>query len=142
MPTVTIRLSALQNWAHMRPPGYVEDVVSRSRLRPDGKLELPIEEYEALRAKYDSQPPGGAGTELKAILNGMGFKRRKGCKCERRARFMDRMGVEWCLQNIDTIVGWLREEHGRKKTVIPFMRLAAEQLVRLAIRRARKKGNR
>ncbi len=120
----------------------MEDVVSRSRLRPDGKLELPIEEYEALRAKYDSQPPGGAGTELKAILNGMGFKRRKGCKCERRARFMDRMGVEWCLQNIGTIVGWLREEHGRKKTVIPFMRLAAEQLVRLAIRRARKKGNR
>ena len=83
---------------------------------------------------------GGAGAELKSLLSWLGLKAAKGCKCERRARYMDHMGCDWCEQNIQTIVGWLREEHDRQKMMIPFSSLAAEQLVKLAIRRARKKG--
>lgn len=53
---------------------------------------------------------------------------------------MDRMGCEWCEQNLDTIVGWLKEEHQRRKMLVPFSAMAARQVVKLAIRRA-KRGN-
>lgn len=84
--------------------------------------------------------PGGAGTELKSLLGWFGMKPTPGCKCERRARLMDTKGCDWCEQNLAEIVGWLQEEHGRQGISLPFVALAAEQLVKLAIRRARKKG--
>lgn len=83
----------------------------------------------------------GAGAELKQLLAILGVRPAEGCKCEKRARRMDLMGCDWCEQNITTIVGWLQEEHARQKVLVPFIPLAAEQLVRLAIRRARKRGN-
>lgn len=83
----------------------------------------------------------GPGAELKAILSWLGFKASPGCKCNKRARYMDQMGCDWCEQNTDKIVGWLREEHERQKSIVPFIPSAVEQVVKFAIRRARKKGN-
>lgn len=83
----------------------------------------------------------GAGTELKGLLSQMGFFAAANCRCEQHARAMDAMGPDWCEENISQIVGWLKEEHAKRQSIIPFIPLAAEQLVRLAIRRARKKGN-
>lgn len=83
---------------------------------------------------------GGAGTELKSLLGWFGMKPTKGCKCERRARLMDSRGCDWCEANLAEIVSWLQEEHERQKILIPFVPKAAESLVKLAIRRARKKG--
>ena len=82
-------------------------------------------------------PSRGPGSELKKILASFGIKPEKGCKCERRARYMDKMGCDWCEQNMSQIVGWLQEEHARTKSLLPFVSFAAEKLVRLAIRRAR-----
>ncbi len=97
---------------------------------------------------YVLVPPGavqaasvsGPGYELKRVLASIGIRPGPGCKCNARAAKMDAMGCDWCEQNIQTIVCWLREEHARQKMLIPFSSLAAEQLVKLAIRRARKKG--
>lgn len=80
----------------------------------------------------------GPGTELKRLLRTAGFKRRPGCRCDRRARWMDRRGTAWCRRHQDVIVGWLREEARRCR--LPFSVTAARQLVRLAIVRAEKKG--
>lgn len=82
----------------------------------------------------------GAGTELKKILGMLGIKPEKGCQCNKRARYMDKMGCDWCEQNLDKIVGWLKEEHERRKMMLPFSAVAARQVVKLAIRRA-KRGN-
>jgi hypothetical protein len=49
---------------------------------------------------------------------------------------MDRQGVEWCGDNIDTIVGWLREQAQARG--LPFLDAAGRMLVRRAIRNARK----
>ena len=49
---------------------------------------------------------------------------------------MDHKGADWCRENIDTIVGWLREE--AEKQSLPFSELAARMLVLYAIRRAAK----
>lgn len=138
MPAVIrVRIDAVRDAAQRRLPGYVEDVL-KSASRQDGvHAWLDKAEYERIASEYHIH---GAGAELKTLLAAMGMRPAKGCKCERRARHMDRMGCDWCEQNVPTIVGWLQEEHARQKLLVPFISLAAEQLVRLAIRRARKKG--
>jgi len=83
------------------------------------------------------QPPGrGAGAELKKMLHKVGINPVGPCQCNARAAQMDAMGPDWCEENLETIVGWLREEAERRK--LPFLAPAARMLVKLAIRKARK----
>lgn len=93
------------------------------------------------------RPPGseykpvgyGPGTELKKLLASMGITATESCPCSARAREMDnREQAEpgWCAANIDTIVGWLREEAGRRE--LPFIEAGARLLVHAAIKRAKK----
>jgi hypothetical protein len=83
----------------------------------------------------------GPGAELKALLRRyLRIVTKPGCKCNTRARMMDERGCQWCLDNLDEIVGWLQEEHTRQKILLPFVPLAAKQLVKLAVRNAKKKG--
>lgn len=85
------------------------------------------------------QPAGaGPGTELKKILAGWPFRivATPNCSCNAKARTMDAKGIEWCEQNLDTIVGWLREEAAKRK--LPFVDMAGRLLVKRAIRNARK----
>jgi len=82
--------------------------------------------------------PSGPGTELKLILKKFGI-RAKGCGCTSRAAEMDRRGPEWCRENIDRIVGWLRGQARKRK--LPFSRSAAKILVRLAIRNSERRQN-
>lgn len=81
-------------------------------------------------------PARGPGTELKKLLAKIGIKDIEGCACKAHAEEMDAKGPDWCAANLETIVGWLREESERRK--LPFSATAAGWLVRLAIRRARK----
>ena len=46
------------------------------------------------------------------------------------------LAEDWCEQNIDTIVGWLREEAEKRK--LPFVAVGAKLLVKRAIAAARK----
>jgi hypothetical protein len=79
------------------------------------------------------------GTELKALLKTIGIVASPTCSCNKRAKVMDEKGCDWCEEHIDEIDGWLAEE--AKKRKLPYVSLAGKTLVRLAIRRARKKGN-
>ena len=54
---------------------------------------------------------------------------------------MDARGPDWCLENIDQIVGWLREEHERRKILLPFSAVGARVLIRTAVRNARRTMN-
>lgn len=85
--------------------------------------------------------PQGPGTELKAILKKVGIEAKPGCACNKRAAYMDKMGPDWCEENMDQIVGWLKEEHERQKIALPFIDVAARMVVKRAIRNARKKAN-
>jgi hypothetical protein len=58
-------------------------------------------------------PPAGPGTELRALLAGLGQDGRGGCSCAARVRRMDEWGVAGCKANRAEIVGWLREERAR-----------------------------
>ena len=81
---------------------------------------------------------GGAGTELKKMLGRIGIRSTPSCKCNARAREMDIRGVLWCANNVETIVGWLREESKRRR--VPFVPVAGRLLIRRAIANARRAG--
>jgi hypothetical protein len=80
----------------------------------------------------------GPGTELKKLLAGWPFLFVAGadCKCNQRARYMDEMGCDWVVENIDECVGYLRESAADRG--LPFIELAARLLIRRAIRNARR----
>jgi hypothetical protein len=81
-------------------------------------------------------PAAGPGTELKKLLARVGITATPDCACNARAAEMDRQGVEWCEQNVDTIVGWLREQAEARG--LPFLDVAGRMLVRRAISNARR----
>ena len=81
-------------------------------------------------------PAHGPGTELKKLLALIGITAAPDCACNAHAAEMDRQGVEWCAANLDTIVGWLREQATARG--LPFLDAAGKMLVRRAIRNARK----
>lgn len=81
-------------------------------------------------------PTHGPGTELKKLLKKVGITASPDCSCNARARLMDERGIEWCEQNLDEIVGWLREEASKRG--LPFMDMAGRMLVNRAIKNARK----
>ena len=81
-------------------------------------------------------PSGGPGTELKRLLARVGITASPDCACNARAAEMDRQGVDWCEANVETIVGWLREQATARG--LPFFKAAARLLVRRAIANARK----
>lgn len=81
--------------------------------------------------------PCKPGTALKHLLQRFGISSDEpGCQCKSRANLMDRQGCEWVEANVDTVVGWLREE--AHKRGLPFIDAAGKILVREAVRRARK----
>lgn len=90
--------------------------------------------------KAEPLPPAplthGPGTELKKLLARVGITATPDCSCNARAAEMDRQGVEWCEANLDTIVGWLREQAEARG--LPFLDLAGRLLVRRAIANARR----
>ena len=107
-------------WHTLPPPGVIRSCGGESH-RPS------------------SPPPaGGPGTEIKKLLARVGITATPDCACNARAAEMDRQGVEWCEANIDTIVGWLREQAEARG--LPFLDLAGRLLVRRAIGNARKTG--
>ena len=58
------------------------------------------------------------------------------CSCKAHALEMNEHGNDWCEQNIDTVVGWLREEASRRG--LPFMDALGKLLVGRAIKKSRK----
>lgn len=73
----------------------------------------------------------GVGFELEKLIKKLHLKPAAGCKCASRIQRMNTEGVDWCSNNIDTIVGWLEEEADRAK--LPFNRTVAKLLIRRAI---------
>jgi len=119
-------------------PGYAERVNRYVVKSNETHVFIPRADYEALRTFYGATT-SGPGTELKALLKTIGIVAKPNCSCNKRAKVMDEKGCDWCEENIDEIDGWLAEE--AKKRKLPYISLAGKTLIRLAIRRARKKGN-
>ena len=84
-------------------------------------------------------PNPGKSPELKKLLARVGITASPDCSCNARVAEMDRREQEtpgWCEANLDTIVGWLREQAEARG--LPFLDLAGRLIVRRAIANARR----
>jgi len=133
---ITLSLASLAKTAEKRPPGYLEDVLSRAEVDGD-KVVITSEQYKLLRAKYrQPEHTSGPGTELKALLSKIGITSSPTCSCNKRASLMDARGIPWCEENVETICDWLQEEAAKRN--LPFLRSAGKLLIRMALRNAKK----
>ena len=60
----------------------------------------------------------------------------QGCSCRRHALEMNEKGNDWCQENIDTIVGWLKDEAQKRK--LPFLDSIGKMIVNRAIKKSRR----
>jgi hypothetical protein len=79
---------------------------------------------------------GGVGTELSKTLEAFGIKSTPNCSCKKKAKIMDKNGIEWCESNKDTIIGWLEEEATKRKLI--FSKTIAKIILNRAIKSAKK----
>lgn len=90
----------------------------------------------SLYAKTLEEFPNHPGTILSKMIKSVGIQMTDSCSCKRHALEMNEYGNDWCEQNIDTVVGWLREEASRRG--LPFMDALGKLLVGRAIKKSRK----
>ena len=130
MPSTMIRFKSdlLEETARQRKPGYLQAVFDASTVVDETTMEMPKETYLAIAEKYSL---GGPGSELKKLLKLIGITATPGCKCNQRAKYMDKMGPQWCRENIEQILDWLQEESSNRGML--FVRSAARMMVKRAI---------
>ena len=99
----------------------------------------PQETLQSLFPKTMESDPNGPGSILSNMLSYIGINSSPNCSCKRHAIEMNERGPDWCEQNIDTILGWLKEES--KKRSLPFVESVAKLIVLRAIKLSRKIKN-
>lgn len=88
--------------------------------------------YHAFADKHESDVfagnPNLPGNMLHAALEKVGFRTTENCQCMARVRKMNRKGKQWCIDNLETIIGWLHQEARVRK--MPFSSFGARLLVK------------
>lgn len=82
------------------------------------------------------EDPNGPGTVLSKMIKSLGIVMSDSCSCRRHALEMNAKGNDWCEANIDTIIGWLREEANRRG--LPFVDMIGKLMVSRSIKKSRK----
>lgn len=96
----------------------------------------PAQFLRSLFPKTLEEYPNHPGTVLSKMIKSIGIKMTDSCSCRRHALEMNDKGNDWCEQNIDTIVGWLRQE--AKSRGLPFIDAVGWLAVSRAIKKSRK----
>lgn len=96
----------------------------------------PAQTLRNLFPKTLEENPNGPGSVLSGMLSTIGIKATPNCSCRQYAIMMNDKGPDWCEQNIDTILDWLRKEAARRN--LPFIEAGAKLLVNRAISTSRK----
>lgn len=91
---------------------------------------------QSLFPKTLESDPDGPGTILSNMIATMGIKTTPTCSCKRHAIEMNEKGNEWCEANMQTILGWLRQESEKRK--LPFIETVAKMIVLRAIKTSRR----
>lgn len=99
----------------------------------------PAAVLRSLFPKTLEENPNGPGTILSNMLNTIGIKSSSTCACRRHALEMNEKGPDWCEQNMDKILGWLKEESGKRS--LPFIEPVVKMMVNKAISKSREHLN-
>lgn len=140
-----IDVHQLQFYERYNDRGYRLEEVEACIVSKDGDIwtiDTTHESYPAIDRTANFYRPveiisEGAGTELKKLLSRIGITSSPNCKCNMYAAHMNNMGTQWCIDNTEEIISWLGSE--AKKRKLPFSKFLGRQIIKLAIRRAKKK---
>jgi len=110
---------------------HVVDMENRDKAEGEKRKQSAIRDRSELELMA-----AGVGTELHSLLLRIGFVITSSCKCLEHIKRMNKLGVAWCRENTEEILGWIKSEASRRK--VPFVRLAVLGLVKLAIYKASK----
>lgn len=137
--TITCEVKDLHERALQR--GYRWDEVADCIVGREGRQIVVDTDHPAYPKEQRANPIDpfeyGPGTELKKMLAKIGIEASPTCTCNAKAQIMNFHGPRWCRDNLDTVVGWLRDE--AHKRGLPFMDAAGRILIKTAIRRAEKR---
>ena len=103
------------------------------------KVKLGDDIQASLQAMYPrtlEQDPNGPGSILTGMIKTLGISSSSTCSCRRHALEMNDQGPDWCEQNMETILSWLRDE--AKKRGLPFIDMVGKAMVQRSINRSRK----
>jgi hypothetical protein len=96
----------------------------------------PASKLRSFFPKTLEECPNCPGTILSKMIKKMGIVITSNCSCRRHALAMNENGNDWCENNIETIVGWLKEEAQKRK--LPFIDAAGRFMIKRAIQKSRK----
>lgn len=99
----------------------------------------PAATLRSLFPKTLEENPNGPGSILSNMLSSIGIKSSPTCACRRHALEMNEKGPDWCEQNIDSILVWLKDESSKRK--LPFIESVAKMMINKAISKAREHIN-
>lgn len=103
------------------------------------KIKLGDNPSKVLRSLFPrtlEEDPHGPGTVLSQMIKSLGIVMTEGCSCRRHAIQMNEKGNDWCEANINTILGWLREESKKRK--LPFVDAIGKLMIHRAIKKSKK----
>ena len=84
-----------------------------------------------------TQHQDGVGTELAKIFAWFWYHEKPGCKCKHYATEMNKNGIEWCRNNIPTILEWIHEGAKSQGVSMGIIKdLGAKAAILMAIKRA------
>lgn len=140
---------ALKEFVKLKPDWFVCEHLPQGKgltFLSKNPVDRPIDEIRLW--PMDNGPGHFLKQNLKKYL---GIEATPNCSCNKRAFMMDIQGPQWCRDNLQVIVGWLREEYDRRKnskdkeervtgviSLLPFNETAAKILVKSSIKQAEK----
>ena len=118
-----------------------DNIGDRTQAQAESKItellgDNPAAKLRSLFPKTLEETPNYPGTLLSKMIKSLGFVMSDNCSCKRHALEMNDKGNDWCSENIDTVVGWLREEAHRRN--LPFIDTIGKIMVNRAIKKSRK----
>jgi hypothetical protein len=96
----------------------------------------PAQTLRNLFPKTLEENPNGPGSILSGMLSSLGIQATPNCSCRRNAIAMNENGPEWCEQNMDTILGWMKTEATKRS--LPFVDPVARMMVNRAISKSKR----
>lgn len=98
------------------------------------KCRLP-EDYKFRSGYLHNKKLMGVGDTLANIISKIGYGYSPVSRARAKITYLNKKGIDWCEQNQDVILIWLKEECVANR--IQFLDLIGKSIIRLAIKKAK-----
>jgi len=139
--TVSVNLLGIQTPINLWSGSEYDAVGDWTQAQAEAKLterlgDDPAAFLRSLFPKTLEEYPNNPGTVLVKVLKNQGVVISDNCSCTKNILEMNQKGNDWCVENIEKIVAWLKVEANNLKIV--FIDSVAKLLIMRAIKKSRR----